>query len=93
MDADRLGHGVSPLTLICLWQLSIPKGYQTQADPGKQRTRSADEPAMTNPRKFILAMTALLLGAFIAYQWYVGATILGLLFDSVCFVFPVCPQE
>jgi hypothetical protein len=47
---------------------------------------------MTMPAKFALGTTALLLGLFIAYQWYVGAAILGLLFDGVCMVFPVCPK-
>ena len=48
---------------------------------------------MTVPAKFTLGLIALLLCAFIAYQWYVGATILGLLLDGVCLVFPVCPKE
>ena len=48
---------------------------------------------MTMPAKYALGLTALLLGAFIAYQWYVGAAILGFLLDSVCMVFPVCPKE
>jgi hypothetical protein len=48
---------------------------------------------MTAPAKFALGLTALLFGVFIAYQWYVGTTILGLLFDAVCMVFPICPRE
>ena len=50
-------------------------------------------PSMTAPAKFARSRAVLLLGGFIAYQWYVGAIILGLLFDSVCYVFPVCPKE
>lgn len=49
--------------------------------------------SMTAPARFALSLLVLLLGGFIAYQWYVGATILGLLFDSVCYVFPVCQKE
>ncbi len=48
---------------------------------------------MTASTKWILGLTALLVSAFIAYQFYVGAAILGLLLDSVCMVFPVCPGE
>jgi hypothetical protein len=61
--------------------------YQTPPGTGKRWS-----PAMTIPAKFILGLAALLLGAFIAYHWYVGATILGVLLDSVCMVFPVCPK-
>ena len=48
---------------------------------------------MSMPAKLAFALTALLLGAFIAYQVYVGAAILGLLADGVCMVFPVCPAD
>ena len=48
---------------------------------------------MTMPVKLAFGLTAILLSAFIAYQWYVGAAILGVLLDSVCMVFPVCPKE
>jgi len=48
---------------------------------------------MTLPAKYALGATALLLVTFIAFQVYVGGTILGLLFDGVCIVFPVCPKE
>jgi hypothetical protein len=48
---------------------------------------------MTIPAKFALGLTALLLTAFVAYHWYVGAAILGFLLDGVCMVFPVCPSD
>lgn len=48
---------------------------------------------MTMPAKLALGATALLLVTFIGFQIYVGGTILGLLLDGVCMVFPVCPKE
>jgi hypothetical protein len=89
MDADCFGHGGLSFDA----HLSLKKGYQTPLDTRKRRPLTADLTLMTIPIKFALGLTALLLITFIAYQWYVGAAILGLLFDSVCWVFPVCPKD
>ncbi len=48
---------------------------------------------MTMPAKLALGATAFLVGIVIAWQIYVGGTILGLLLDGVCMIFPVCPGE